>query len=336
MPFEPRVMNQVEESDLSKQAILYYLDRAQATPSHDFDHAYKVALTAMESAYESGIRAREPLQDLFLAGLFHDFIRSSENVTDHDGVQQSLKEFDSFCQNQLSSFDSRRKNRIKRMITDPINSPVGVHLEYADCVHVLKFNRLQAFSREHPKLRIKPVAVTRSAFERKFEEKVAHLPTAFQKKLDQLAVSLKGKLKTTPRPAYLLAHDAFGVPARQEPLTPTELFEHATFQRFHESLDSLSMLVLHHAKTDPAFAAQVMNRISHESFWSQYATPKNPRPFSGSARVKLEALTKLVSQPQRVRIIRVPSLLRQKNELAPSNRNAVRPFRMDKKRSPVK
>lgn len=237
------------QSDLTKRAILYHLRHARVRPSHDFAHAHQVAVLATEEAAASGIRGSESLQNVFIAALFHDAVRSSKRVNDNEGTERSAQMVERFCkQNKLSPAQTQT---IASIIRDSYEQPLGRYVEYADAVYFLQHSRIQSFTREHPQLRERIAVDVLPVYQQKYAKKIGRLPLIMQKKLDQVAK------RATGMPARTLGESAFHIPLHDQAKKTKIAFKAATQERFHGFVDLASILALTHARNDPAFVKEL-------------------------------------------------------------------------------
>lgn len=256
-----QAIEEIENSKLPKDAILFFLNNAKTVPSHDFDHAYKVSLISLESAAKSGFRGTK-LQDLFISSMFHDIIRTSRAVTDTESEVASAKLATVFCRQH--AIDKHRTNFIQQMIVNPSGTKIGMHLDFADAAHFLLESRIQAFARESTQLREMESKKVAELYVQKFGGMVKNLPPDMRKRLDLIARKVLGKTGT----ALLLGKLSFNLENPTAKIKEVPSF--SSKERMNATFDSLSSLALQHAKSDQNFSKRILVRLNDKRFWSQY------------------------------------------------------------------
>ncbi len=302
---------EIANTPLSRKAILFHLAHADSSPSHDLTHVYQVAMTAMDSAVQAGIRNRTTLQDLFIVGMFHDIIRSSQRVSDPAGVTASAEMVEQF--GRENGFSTRRIRLIQQTIVKPLSTKIGQHLEFADAAYYLQENRLQAFSIENNELSTKTPKEIEAIYRKAFQHKMGKLPRAMRRRLDQLASAVAGT-KTT---AQVHAVKAFS----RERTDPTRevipQFFIARKERLHEFVNLLSSIAIENARPHPAFTRRIMNFLTHHSF----------EKYGGGDPLisqKLTQLGTLVTVKPRAKVLKNRPYQRLVRELRPHQRMGSR------------
>jgi hypothetical protein len=169
-------------------------------PSHNMFHALEVARIAVERAVKER-KSKEVQMQAALAGLFHDAVRSSQEVSDKAGEKESTRRLIEFCKQQRISPSQRAPivsalNKNKRGKTTLANrsKDISAYLEYADFVHFLSGSRIFSFVIENQEIRNLSIEKIEALYRKKFSEKLAALPQRTKRWLAKLAfVGTQGK-----------------------------------------------------------------------------------------------------------------------------------------------
>jgi len=116
-------------------------------PSHSVGHMYYTGKKAVEEAIKEGVTDRELLQDIFIAGMYHDITRSGLSVSGVKDAEKSARKTEEILKRILPG---HRTDRIRRMIEGDKNAPGTKYLFMADYSELTPYRSYAFGYYEHP------------------------------------------------------------------------------------------------------------------------------------------------------------------------------------------